>query len=90
MVSSKKGWTCLVWRELGSLGGAGGDVNEEFGSGGGGGGQCLHILAILSRSTTPLFLLPLDEECLAAQGYQGGLRANCITQAMNAKKLRKK
>ena len=72
------------------MGGAGGDVNEEFGSGGGG-GQCLHILPILSRSTTPpLFLLPLDEECLAAQGYQGGLRANCITQAMNAKKLRKK
>ena len=87
MVSSKKGGTCLVWTELGSLGGAGGDVNEEFGSGG---GQCLHTLAILSRSTTPLFLLPLDEECLAAQGYQGGLRANCITQAMNAKKLRKK
>ena len=87
MVSSKKGWTCLVWTELGSLGGAGGDVNEEFGSGG---GQCLHILPILPRSTTPLFLLPLDEECLAAQGYQGGLRANCITQAMNAKKLRKK
>ena len=87
MVSSKKGWTCLVWTELGSLGGAGGDVNEEFGSGG---GQCLHILPIPSRSTTPLFLLPLDEECLAAQGYQGGLRANCITQAMNAKKLRKK
>ena len=48
------------------------------------------ISFLSSRSTTPLFLLPLDEECLAAQGYQGGLRANCITQAMNAKKLRKK